>query len=464
MNYKKIFKRETKVIVYVVIALTLVVVGTSYALFLQVNNNTNNQVVQAGTLTVTYSGGNMISVDETSNNNCLLPQSDSDGAGSGGCKFTLSITNTGTLPMQYNLLIYDNVAEAPEGAAFVDHALIRHSLKKQYTVANKSETVTAADALGNLPTYETSKRVLENSVIEAGETITFALNIWVDDNATTDIIGKYVFLKLDVNGSVYEKESATQALLSNLENNGLTEIMSSTTVLSEDGTSTSKEYRYAGINPKNYIYFNCKDDSKFDTCELWRILGIYNVSNGNETEARIKLVKAGSEEMAAWDANGGNTYNTSTLNSYLNNDFYNKLSKTAKSQIQEATYKLGGAADLEINSKELYATEQSAGESINAKVGLMNLSDYVFASGMNDETIISNLASLNTNNWLFKEQNEWLINKNNTNAIYTINNTGEVATGASTEEKMIRPVVYLASNVKIMSGDGSLENPYVLSK
>lgn len=205
MNYKNIFKRETKVIVYVVICLTLVVIGTSYALFLQVNNNTNNQVVKAGSLTITYSGGNTVTVDENENSNCLLPQSDSDGAGSNGCKFNLSITNTGTLPMEYNLLIYDNVDDVPAAATFVDYSLVRHSLKKQYTVANKNETVTSAKALGDLSTYSsTTKKVLEKSVIEAGETITFALNIWIDDNASTDIIGQYVYLKLDVIGSVYE--------------------------------------------------------------------------------------------------------------------------------------------------------------------------------------------------------------------------------------------------------------------
>ena len=182
MNYKNIFKRETKVIAYVVICLTLVVIGTSYALFLQVNNNSNNQVVTAGSLTITYSGGNTVTVDDTSDSNCLLPQSDSEGIGTSGCVFNLSVTNTGTLPMQYNLLIYNNESDAPSGATFVDHTYIRHSLKKQFTVANKSETVTSAAALGELSTYNsTNKKILETAVIEAGETITFALNIWIDD-------------------------------------------------------------------------------------------------------------------------------------------------------------------------------------------------------------------------------------------------------------------------------------------
>ena len=60
MNYKKVFKRETKVIAYIVICLTLVVIGTSYALFLKVDSNSNNQVVNAGSLEITYSQGSTI--------------------------------------------------------------------------------------------------------------------------------------------------------------------------------------------------------------------------------------------------------------------------------------------------------------------------------------------------------------------------------------------------------------------
>lgn len=206
MNFKKIFKRETKVIAYVVIALTLVVIGTSYALFLQVNNNSDNQVVTAGSLVITYSNGNTVNVPD-SKDNCLAPQSDEMGSSTGGCKFSLSITNIGSLPMQYDLLIYNNTSEAPSGASFVDHSLIRHSLHKQYSKEEtNSGTVTSAEALSELELKE-DKRILESSTINVGETITYSLNIWISDEATVDIINKYVYLKLDVVGSVQETDS-----------------------------------------------------------------------------------------------------------------------------------------------------------------------------------------------------------------------------------------------------------------
>lgn len=202
MNYKKVFKRETKVIAFVVIALTLVVIGTSYALFLQVNNNRDNQVVTAGSLVIEYSKGNTITVDENAEDNCLIPQADSTGSKTGGCKFSLNVTNTGTLPMQYDLLIYDNTAEAPSVAKFVDHELIRHSLQTQVT--GKDAVTTSPKALSEL-SLKDNKRVLQSSVINPGESITFYLNVWISESATIDIIGEYVYLKLDVVGSVYEE-------------------------------------------------------------------------------------------------------------------------------------------------------------------------------------------------------------------------------------------------------------------
>lgn len=208
MNYKKLFKRETKVIAYVVIALTLIVIGTSYALFLQVNNNRDNQVVTAGSLVIEYAKGNTVNVAD-SKNNCLTPQSDATGSSTGGCNFMLSITNKGTLPMQYDLLIYNNTAEAPSGAQFVDHSVIKHSLNKQYSKEGaKSGTVTSAKALSTLGTKD-GKRILETSTINVGETITFSLNIWIGENAPVDIIGKYVYLKLDVVGNVDREEVFT---------------------------------------------------------------------------------------------------------------------------------------------------------------------------------------------------------------------------------------------------------------
>ena len=210
MNYKNILKRETKVIAYVVIALTLVVIGASYALFLQVNNNSNNQVVEAGSLVIEYSGGNKINVEENAENNCLMPMSDEDGE-TNGCKYTLSITNRGTLPMVYDLLIYD---EEIEGNQLVNHNAIKHTIKKQK--GEKVEEVTSKKLISELEEKE-NKKVLEKSTIEVGETIAFTITIWIEETKGEMEVGNIVSLKLDVVGSVYEDNRYVEDILNGAE-------------------------------------------------------------------------------------------------------------------------------------------------------------------------------------------------------------------------------------------------------
>ena len=48
--------------------------------------------------------------------------------------------------------------------------------------------------------------------------------------------------------------------------------------------------RYYGANPNNYVYFNCDDYSNqsSSTCEVWKIIGVFN--NGNLTH-QIKIIR-----------------------------------------------------------------------------------------------------------------------------------------------------------------------------
>lgn len=473
MNYSKIFKRETKIIAYVVICLTLVVMGVSYALFLQVNNNNANQVVNAGSLEITYDNGNVVTVSEDSINNCLMPQSDANGMGAGGCEYLLSIYNSGTLPMQYDLLIYDDLL--PSGGSPVDHRYIRHSLNKQYTIADKTETVTAEEnrALSSLALKDETKRIMEHSVIAPQETITFTLKIWIDENAPGNtisngqevipedsIVGKYVYLKLDVSGIVYEDEAATTTLLSNREGSGLVEATGAST-FAQNGI---QEYRFTGNNPNNYVYFNCSDDTQLNTCEKWRMLGIYNTSYGQNAESKIKIIKYASDEVKSWDENSKTDYESASLNTYLSTIFYDSLSTTARGQIDNEIYYLSGSSDFTLNGGAILDRELNSENKVSAPVGIMSVSDYMFASGVNEGDTLNTLINRNESNWLFTGKAEWLINKNSEEVIYAISTDGSLSTSATSEEKLIRPVVYLDSNIKIIGGDGTEGNPYVLSK
>lgn len=455
MNFKSVFKRETKVIAIVVICMVVVVMGTSYALFFQINHNNNNQVVTSGSLEVTYGNGATVTVDDTADNNCLIPQDDESGSGSGGCEFILSVTNTGTLPMDYKLMIYNDtetLASVDPTGTFVDHQYIKYTLTKQLATSSTSETVATAAILNAAPLND-QKRVLETNHIASGDTITFSLKVWIDEDAPDTIIGNYVYLKLDVTGEVYDEgETAAAALSAYMDTNGLEEIVSDTSVMAAENATTSiKEFRFSGSNPNNYIYFNCTDENDVATCEKWRILGVYNDNN----ESKIKLINSSytKEDLTDISFDEG-----TTLYTYLNTDFYNSLSDSAKAKISSSTYYIGVVDSLDYDAKSMYGLERNFYKTVSANVGLMSVSDYAFAAGLYSNEMISSISSKNSNNWLYNNKNELLVNP------YLKNSDGSVTSATSDGTKLIRPVVYLNSNVKFSSGDGTNSNPYVLAK
>ena len=306
MNYKKIFKRETKVILYVVIALTIVVIGASYALFMQVNDDSKNQVVTAGTLQITYSSSNDKSttpggIITGEDLECLAPKSDEEGK-TKGCQFTLSVTNTGTLPSAYSLLIYDNT----ESTDLVTHDNIKYNLTKLSTPSSNKETNaqavditnTSGNLLSNLTkkTDDNKKSILESSMIDVGETIQFSLHIWIKDGAEESIIGKMVSLKLDIVNEVYETTPLSDYLILLTDKTGTISTDNgrpvSNKITHEKTTTTPSliDYRFVGTNPNNYICL--AENGECSTSSLYRIVGVIptqTTSNGNY-ENRVKLV------------------------------------------------------------------------------------------------------------------------------------------------------------------------------
>ncbi|MDY5874428.1 MAG: hypothetical protein SPK36_06555, partial [Bacilli bacterium] len=87
-----------------------------------------------------------------------------------------------------------------------------------------------------------------------------------------------------------------------------------------------KNVRYIGADPSNYVYFNCSDynNPTADTCELWRIIGVFNnVTKGDGTkENLVKIIRDESIGNIAWDDNNVNDWSTATLQQNLNSGTY----------------------------------------------------------------------------------------------------------------------------------------------
>ena len=469
MNFQSIFKRETKVIIYVVSALTIVLIGAAYALFFKVRENTNNQVVQAGALIIEYKNNSDLVVAEGEENNCLHPTDDEDG-NTNGCKYEFTMTNSGSLESEYKLYLIDDLSELPEGKKLLDKQYIKYSLKKQVVAeGSEPEEVKKAVVLNTLEEEKEKGLMIDSNTIGVSESIKFILTVWVDENAPTEIVGDYVRLKLNVSNIVNEAVALADILKEQAgsdENvcgdNGIVEVKHDDAEIASnpeyetlglnftdvENNLKMTEYRYCGENPNNYVTFNGEEAG-------WRIIGLVNTPEGQ----RIKLIRATPlEPLISWnnkssseglsiDSEGSNDWGDSKLKEILNGAYYNQtsgscptgqndatspcdfsnngLKNEAKEMIDTITWNLGGYGENANNAKSMYNYERGTtvytGKESSTlwkgEIGLMYPSDYGYATGGGT---IGRTSCLNDSLYNWKDETsqsncaytDWLLNKN----------------------------------------------------
>ena len=247
-------------------------------------------------------------------------------------------------------------------------------------------------------------------------------------------------------------------------------------------------YRFAGASDavNNYVCFGT-NTTPCPTDNLYRIIGVFDTQVGeNQTEQRVKLIKSTSVGKKAWDSNDKNTWSTSSLNTYLNNEFINTFDVGTKGKIAETTWKVGGNTEANIvkqPAKTAYQNEvvnpvpgstSSNGETeSSAKVGLMYASDYGFAAAPSAWTRNLSYASGNgysnaavtSVNWMYIGAYEWTISRlaDDSGYAFSVYNTGYVHYGNVYGDNGVRPVFSLSSSVNYVSGSGSATDPIVVN-
>lgn len=209
MNYKHNIKKQSYIIAISAILLALVISGTSYALFFQVDSNSKNQVVETGSLSVTY-GANSQAITATE----LVPMSDTDALESSTLVSTIYVENKGSLPADYNIKIGNDIKtfQSREGYNETDELLSHDYLK--VAVYQNGEMIIPPTILSTLTISEDDNAMYnlfsgKLNVLSTGEsTETFAIKIWVANEAPEDIIGDFVYLKVDVTSTVDESSAA----------------------------------------------------------------------------------------------------------------------------------------------------------------------------------------------------------------------------------------------------------------
>ena len=283
------------------------------------------------------------------------------------------------------------------------------------------------------------------------------------------------------------------------------------------------DYRYYGPSPNNYICLDMEGQSTCPDKHLYRIIG--SIYDEKENTNRLKLIKAtpltdGTTSEFSWDYrvfnNGGVVYSniwaTITSGNYSNSltsgsqlmkllnsgawwngtsgSYYNdrttattvnftnyKLSYKAKSYITTSRYYLGGYnTSRGVMTNQFYVYERGTLRSLTAEplywegmVGLMYPSDYGYAAG---NSCVSGTKLYNYNggcrikDWLYiSNDHQWLMSPHSDDSrfVFYVGKGGLFDTNLNDYTYAVRPVFYLNSSASITNGDGSLNNPYLIT-
>ena len=154
----------------------------------------------------------------------------------------------------------------------------------------------------------------------------------------------------------------------------------------------------------------------------------------------------------------------------------------------EIIWSLGGYNSVGINSKNIYINERGTAvynqeypnewtkendSNYHNGIGLIYPSDYGYAVGGNVRKTCLNLniydyytESCSLNDWLKPNKDyQWLLTSNSSHSgrSYNIFSSGYVShTGSIDYAFGVWPTLYLKSNVKIINGNGTIDNPFIL--
>ena len=212
---------------------------------------------------------------------------------------------------------------------------------------------------------------------------------------------------------------------------------------------------------------------------LWATITSGNYSNSLTNGCTLmQLLNSGSW----WNGESGEYYNDDNPNApAVTVNFTNyKLSDKAKSYITTSRYYLGGYNynnDFPLTN-EMYGYERGTLRYNTDRplywegmVGLMYPSDYGYASG---NTCIMNIKLNNydgeckNKDWLWMNNSsnysngfEWLISSLG-EVVFTALSSGSVKTFYVKKGASVRPTFYLTSTTSIISGTGTMDDPYII--
>ena len=519
---------KKKAVIYSTVALfalVILVVGATYAYFQNQYGSASNADVNVTTYTtdmLTFTTGNAISLyaDQTS-----FGQEKGSLSGETFAKATL-VANNKTNEATDNYYVYFNIENntfkytlgedkpeliltvtGPDGNEVTEISGLTHKVVQDRE--NKSISGFDVTTTNGLITIANKKTITAtpNAEEEYKLKLTFVNYEGNQTGNTTSGLSAKVMI---------QKESMVNSIASYITNL-YTGTQGENGIYYHDASLTNgaadNSYRFAGASDQvnNYVCFG----SNVTPCpadNLYRIIGVFGdkvklIKSDYATTALLgadgvysKMYTANTgwdnssykgnnlTNIAAynWNKTNQNTWSLSNLNKLnLNTNFITNIGADWAAKIVETTWKVGGNTWANIAyqpAKTAYQNEivnpvttnsQDNKTEYSAKIGLMYVSDYMYAAPQDKWTLVGynsdaskDYRAATSVNWMYMGLHEWTVSRyaDISNGAFFVDSAGSVNYSSVGDNALgARPVFNLSSSVNYVSGSGTAADPILVN-
>ena len=400
----KMAKRQLLVTLFSILGVTIISLGSAYAVFTSVSKSEDYNVIKVGTLNIDFGEDSSNTIDLTGQ----YPMSDEEGLKLTPYVFT--ITNTGTLTADYEVFIQDDTDMINQDNCS------GNQLNKDY-IRYKLDTGSPA----NLSSIAGSNYKIATGSLEAGSSVNYTLYVWIREGVGNDVLNKHYHGKIVVNGVNTQGDPVSDVVLGNVGENGSTY---------DDGEDTF----ITGEGPNNYIWYSGK---------LWRAVSVNNEAKTTKlvTQWNISSIIYSSGSTAFEGSYMEDWLNDTSVDGFLGNlrDYENFI-------VTDSVW------DATMDATDLGSITRPNGEAtVTDAVGLLNM--YEYQSSNNGET----------NGYLNNGLIWWTLTPYSSSYVRRVSSYGYAGNKSPSGADGVRPSINLKSSVKIVDGDGTIDNPYRLN-
>ncbi len=512
-------KRQLLLTIGLVLVLVLMIVGISYAAFKFVGLGTKPNTITTGAITMEYEEStNTISMTGA------LPTTDATGkvrlTKGEYFDFTIKSSIQGNTNINWEIAAEDvTTASRKIDGKYIKLYLTSLDENNNETEVMKPTVYTTEKAENTYTGRPTNMMSLAKGTTSTSFSTKYRLRMYVDESYNPQGDGGNLAFSIKINAygktgdKMPEPVLATKLIMDkanaeDLDYNSATDAqkkeMWTFTHDATEQTTALTDYRYIGADPNNYVKFND---------ELWRIIGVFDTDDGTgKVEKRLKIIRNESIGDYSWDYNSAGNYinewSTAQLNNLLNSGaYYNRttgiyyngsktasntdftttgLTEKAKAMIGNAKWYLGGTSNYTSSSNGLVShfykyergTSVHSGRSTSwtGKVGLIYPSDYGYATSGGTTTnrasclakeltkwYDNSVSDCKNNDWMYNSsKGQWTITpRQDISYVFDVYDGCVVDYGAIINHG-VRPVVHLNSAIKVITGSGTKESPYIL--